>query len=660
MREHTSGSFYGGAVEIGVMAEQRPRFRRDLVAKPVELEGVAYVETTDPRTGHAFRFYEIEHVVAQQFDGRPLPEVVPEARERSGLELTLEQLSAFAHRLTELGFLENHEPAAEATPQPGPEASVEGSPAATPAPTAEARPDADASADASPDATRLDDELDASDSVELVDEPVRVERVTAEHEAVASAEMPAADSAPPEAAPGAQPGTVEGPSITADVMEGQVVSADDDAPNALGPGSAPPAPAEPIARSAEPMEVSAEPETGTASSPPPDGTPERPLTEETAMPPVLPAGFAGDRHPAPASAPPAAAAHPRPVAGITPLLAPRPTPVTPAPRRRPAALYAALGIGAAAVMAVVVYKLFPAVENAPVTVHTTVPVQSSIFRFFDAVGTVKLAGERTLVFPAGGRVASIKPAGTTFKAGDVLAELEGARHWKAQLDHHRERLEFYEQSLETARTEGKKGEQRQAELKIPEKKRLMAEAQAGYAREAVIATGSGEIAEVLASVGAPVKAGAAAARTKGTDWRAELELSREDAERLRHLGFCHAEIDGKPLDCQLSPEGGDETHVLVDLPADPAVTAGKPVRVAKARYDGVYVLPTSALVPSAGSDRRVFVVKNGVAESYAVVLVDQTPSEIVVGQGLEPDSPVVVDVPPNLRSRTRVRAVSAN
>src|SRR2546423_2454074 len=89
------------------MAEERPRFRRDLVARPVEADGVEYVEATDPLTGAAFRFYAVEHAVAEVFDGRPLPEVVPGARERSGIELTVEQLAAFARRLAELGFIEN-------------------------------------------------------------------------------------------------------------------------------------------------------------------------------------------------------------------------------------------------------------------------------------------------------------------------------------------------------------------------------------------------------------------------------------------------------------------------------------------------------------------------------------------------------------------------
>jgi multidrug efflux pump subunit AcrA (membrane-fusion protein) len=99
--------------------------------------------------------------------------------------------------------------------------------------------------------------------------------------------------------------------------------------------------------------------------------------------------------------------------------------------------------------------------------------------------------------------------------------------------------------------------------------------------------------------------------------------------------------------------------VAIDLPADPALREGAAVRVARARYDGVFVLPASALVPSKGADRRVYVVKDGRAESYVVVLADQTPSEIVVTQGLEAGSPVVVDVPASLRPRAAVRVTAS-
>jgi multidrug efflux pump subunit AcrA (membrane-fusion protein) len=289
-----------------------------------------------------------------------------------------------------------------------------------------------------------------------------------------------------------------------------------------------------------------------------------------------------------------------------------------------------------------------------------VPSAGSTYRWFDATGTVKPAGERTLNFTAGGKVLKVLGQGATFHPGDVIAEVEGnAPKWKAALEHNRQRLAYYEEHLQKMTVANKRSEMRQSELKIAEKKRLIAEAEAALAQQGLTASSTGEVAEALVKPGDTVKAGAPAVRIKGNDLRAELELSREDAERMRHLGFCHVEIGGKPFECSLSPEGGDETHVFIDLPAEPEVTAGKPVRLARARFDGVFVLPATALAPTKGADRRVYVVKDGKVESYAVVLADQSPTEIVVSQGLEPGSAVVVEVPRELRPRAAVRATAA-
>jgi multidrug efflux pump subunit AcrA (membrane-fusion protein) len=445
---------------------------------------------------------------------------------------------------------------------------------------------------------------------------------------------------------------------------------------------------------------SASPEGGV--SPPPIGTPQKPLTEETAMPPVLPLGWKAPEPagavltnghgnlpaselpttvgPAPSDDEPAAADRAaRPAPGPTPIVplrtvdatipdrAPVPVPALApplatvparAPRRSLSPLvYAALGLVTAGALSFFFFRSATTPEPKVLAVRTIVPTSGSVYRWFDAVGTVKPGGEHTLSFVSGGKVAKVLPPGSTFHPGDIIAELESARRYKSELSHHTDRLAHYEKTLETARAAGDRPEARQAEIKVAEKKRLMSDTQAKLAREAVIATGAGEIAETVVTVGATVKPGAAAARTKGTEWRAELELSREDADRLRQLGFCHAEIDGKPLDCSLSADGGDETHVAIDLPADAAVTAGKPVRVARARFDGVFVLPASALVPSKGPDHRVYVARDGHAESTAVILVDQSATDVVVSQGLEPGSAVIVDVPPDLRPRAAVRAV---
>src|SRR5690242_13195658 len=88
------------------MEEERPRFRRDLDTRALEVDGVAYVDATDPRSGNVFRFYDFELAVAEALDGRSIGDLLPDARRRSGLLLTAEQLRRFTEKLRDLGFLE--------------------------------------------------------------------------------------------------------------------------------------------------------------------------------------------------------------------------------------------------------------------------------------------------------------------------------------------------------------------------------------------------------------------------------------------------------------------------------------------------------------------------------------------------------------------------
>ena len=126
--------------------------------------------------------------------------------------------------------------------------------------------------------------------------------------------------------------------------------------------------------------------------------------------------------------------------------------------------------------------------------------------------------------------------------------------------------------------------QRDAELKVAEKKRLIAEAQESFARHAIVATQPGEVTEALVTRGASVKAGEPVLKLKSSGIRAVFELPKADADKARQLGFCRAEIDGKPLECSLAAEGGDETHVAIELPNDPNL-AGK-TRAPGARPSG--------------------------------------------------------------------------
>src|ERR1700690_4139607 len=88
------------------MAFGGPRLRRDLVSTILQSEdGVRCVDVHDPKRGSTFRLFGYEHSVALAFDGRPLAKVIAWVRLSTGLELTVEQLTAFADRLNQLGFL---------------------------------------------------------------------------------------------------------------------------------------------------------------------------------------------------------------------------------------------------------------------------------------------------------------------------------------------------------------------------------------------------------------------------------------------------------------------------------------------------------------------------------------------------------------------------
>lgn len=100
------------------MSRERPRFRRDLEALPLEVNGESYVEVRDPTSGARFTFYDFEYRVALAFDGLPLATVIPWLKLSTGMELTQDQLTVFADKLAELGFLE-----AEPSDTPSPAAS---------------------------------------------------------------------------------------------------------------------------------------------------------------------------------------------------------------------------------------------------------------------------------------------------------------------------------------------------------------------------------------------------------------------------------------------------------------------------------------------------------------------------------------------------------
>jgi hypothetical protein len=138
--------------------------------------------------------------------------------------------------------------------------------------------------------------------------------------------------------------------------------------------------------------------------------------------------------------------------------------------------------------------------------------------------------------------------------------------------------------------------------------------------------------------------------------RARFDLSRGDAAHARRLGFCHAEIGGVGVTCAFATGADDGGAIAIELSPSAVVEAGATVRLARARFDDVFVLPARAAVPAGQRDRVFIATERGRAEPRTVVIGDRTPGEIVVTQGLDPRDAVIVEPPPGLRANAKIRA----
>src|SRR5215470_9438506 len=88
-------------------ATDRPRFRSDLVAQPIEEEGVHYVDVTDPASGQTFRFYDVEYSIACAMDGaRDMAGLAEWTRAELGIETSADELQNVVTTLADLGYLE--------------------------------------------------------------------------------------------------------------------------------------------------------------------------------------------------------------------------------------------------------------------------------------------------------------------------------------------------------------------------------------------------------------------------------------------------------------------------------------------------------------------------------------------------------------------------
>jgi multidrug efflux pump subunit AcrA (membrane-fusion protein) len=344
----------------------------------------------------------------------------------------------------------------------------------------------------------------------------------------------------------------------------------------------------------------------------------------------------------------------------TPLRAPLHTPGValrvPAGRRWASLGYALLGVMCAATLGLLGLPwVFSGRPPESIKVRTFVPEAGTVYRWFEASAPLQRAELQTLDFPVGGKVTRVVEPGTLVAAGDVLATVEASRSLQAELVRQQERVNFFRQEADKARAAGDVEAARQAEAKLEEKSGFVRQTMAAIARVAVVAQGPGHVEDVPAVVGQTVQAGAPAVRVRAAGWRARFELPRAQAAQARHVGFCRLEIEGKLFDCVLEADPNDDLHVQAELDGiDPGLT-GKPARLARLRYESVFVLPSSAVAHVGASDRVWVALPNNHVESRVVLLAEQSANGAIVLQGLDAGEAVIINAPAGLNAGSVVQ-----
>ncbi|HXI58773.1 MAG TPA: hypothetical protein VNO55_22050, partial [Polyangia bacterium] len=312
------------------------------------------------------------------------------------------------------------------------------------------------------------------------------------------------------------------------------------------------------------------------------------------------------------------------------------------------------------------------------------PKPTAVYRWFDSTGRVTGGESRTLAFEGGGRVTDILPAGSTYAAGEIIARLQGAALVETDVSRHRARLLFYEQMRDSMRAVNNAPELRQAEIKIGIKSGLLADAEALLAPRVIRPVEAGQIIEVLVKPGDTVQPHMAALKINPGRLRGEFMLTEADWPAAGTLAFCRVEVVGQAptasidtarkgeassaadsgppqaagsaryLDCQARPEGAGAGQVVVELPLGAPVTVGQPLRLARARFDGVFPVPRHAVARSNDTDRVFVATAGGIAEARAVTLADAVGDEVLVAQGLDVGDAVVIEAPADLHDGSRI------
>jgi len=644
------------------MADSSPRFRHDLTATAVEVDGVRYIDVRDPDRGTGFRFYDFEYELARQLDGRPAADVSAWAIATYGLDLTPLGIEEFAARLAELGFLEGSVPADNSA-----RTTLVGQP-----PINDPRSQEDESRPLSEVVSRVLDARPAatpSPAVVGVMASAASRRPSQELPVVGVAASPRAGSSRDlgRMDPGFVPETVMGfAAVTELVQKPRETPEEEGEPIGTVMGFA--SVTEEQVREAEAAAASAGRAVSStlhggsgrvlASPPPPP-----PVTGERRMPPrpesVVMAPFEVDEK--------------------------RRRTVSQAVRRPVSAadrstIIVVVVVAAAVISAIIGYYFWSQHEAGLEArrVRVIAPRPAAVYRWFETSGTAVVAANAPLAFSAGGSVSDVLPPGSHYAAGEIIAKLQGAAAHESEVNHARSRVAYNQQIRDSMKAANNLPEMRKAEIAIVEKQAKLDEAEAALDRLVIRATEAGEVVEVVAKRGSMVEANAPAVRVGSGQIHGEFILNAKDADAAAHLGFCRVQIVGvvpaamaeakshgaaadagaaeagpRFADCRLMGPPQLPNHRLeVELPPSAGILLGQQLLLARVRYDGVFPVPRSAVVRAGGAD-RVFVVGPGnIAQARAITIADADPDEVVLSQGIDVGDRVVVDPPSDLRDGT--------
>ena len=565
------------------MSREKPRFRRDLEAVPVEARGESYVEVRDPKTGARFSFYDFEYRVALAFDGLLLATVIPWVKLSTGMELSEDQLSAFADRLAELGFLEADPSDVESGPEVSPE-------------------EAAAPASATHSGEMEPEVRNGMDPARAIVAP----------EPSAQSASPVADAELSRHLPGVGEDAVL-------VAEREIVV---DARSM----------AEPTHDESESPRSPAPTEHAAFGVPLPfPGPVVSPLMPRSHLTPP-PAPWATPRPiltPAPTTWGPAPVEQPSARRRL----------------RRSFVLFGSLGVLAAAAVVALLLPLVVARQDAPrPRVHVLAAAPTTVFRFFDGTADVRQVPGVVLKFPAAGKVTRIAAAGASLAAGDVVAAVDGAKSLLEKLAGQRERLAFFQQMAEGMRQAGNTTEEERQEGKVESRKAKLAKTLRELAEVAVVATAPGTVDEALVRLDQNVEAGSPAVRLRSTGFRASFSFARPQVAQARKLGFCRLEVDGELFDCTFR-EALDDARVEVERATAAPSLSDKPARLARARFDAAVVVPSTAVIQSGSRNEVLLVSPQSRLESRPVTIAERDAASAVVVQGLDPEDRILIEGP---------------